>query len=829
MPSLTPLVSDALTATEAISFRFNPGVPVVADAITVSESVTLRRSLLEINVAETIPVGEVAIPFTIALQDTQGSGGSGGSGSGLSGAANELWQPVWLIDMSQITVLPAGILAASLRFSNRDIDALSPPYHGRVVDNPSIDRRLMNVFWGITEIADVTFTLVNTDGALTPLYTQADLREQPITITRYDVASGIIAEEYHARISSVGLQTGKLMITASSPALTLFEQLVPSEVIDKSTYPKAVSVGQPLPVVFGIPKKIPLPYINDDTVTNTYDYVVGYGALTVDALYRNGPNDTLVTVTTPEYSIHTDLAAYPGLTIARFTFRQVDFTGGFHQIFADVTGPSRNFADAIKQVLTDTTWGLGQAVDAASFATAAADLDAFGGMFCDGVVNQQVQAQDLLRLLMIVRGMRLGFSSNNEWTLVVDKVPVSIKMRIRDGVGDGERNIQQAGNRVLVPTSSAVSQYTVKYRLNFPNGGSSTDYDFSQTRPVNNFGKETILEQPFIRDHETADRVTDYLAKREKYSQDSCDFEVTQEARQLREGDLVSVTYIPNGYSDTIAEVREIEKKIDTNRVVVSAWDASIFVYQPGTLPTDFTDTVGVLFIPRPGYLEIPGQRLNQVFTGPDIFIHWAAVSEIFIGAQDEENLPGALIVGYWVTTVVNGVTVREEFTPLTAYIYTLVMNKADNPPNGARTITFLVQAQASDGSLGEQNYITVTNGAQDLAPLAVGPVVDDTGAVDVVQVLYGFTPGNVYDLDPPTEFVDVIVGGSRRINVADYPNNSFVQESVTVRINVVLVSTVDYVDEYDKVVDIRNSKFLGILVVEDTPASDGVTVVKSA
>src|SRR6185295_12259830 len=120
------------------------------------------------------------------------------------------------------------------------------------------------------------------------------------------------------------------------------------------------------------------------------------------------------------------------------------------------------------------------------------------------------------------------------------------------------------------------------------------------------FGKETVLEHPFIRDHETADRVTDYLAKREKFSQDSCDFEVTQEARQLREGDLVQLYYVPNGYVDALVEVREIEKKTEGNHVVVAGWDASIFVYQPGTLPTDFPPNVtGTIYIPRPGGLEL--------------------------------------------------------------------------------------------------------------------------------------------------------------------------------------------------------------------------------
>ncbi|HSE45085.1 MAG TPA: hypothetical protein VLA89_07120, partial [Gemmatimonadales bacterium] len=572
------------------------------------------------------------------------------------------------------------------------------------------------------------------------------------------------------------------------------------------------------------------------TTTNQYDYVVGFGTIAVDTLYRDGPNDTLVTITPAEFSVSTTL--YPGLTVVRFLIRQVNFVGGFHTIFADVQGASRDFSDAIKEVLTNTTWGLGQAVDAASFATAKADLAAFGGLYCDGVANQQAQAQDLLRLLMIVRGMRLGFNSSNQWTLTVDKVPIAIKMRLRDGVGDGERNIQQAGQRQLVPTTSAVSKYTIKYRLNFPNGGTSSDYDFSLFRSVNSFGKETVLEHPLIREHETADRVVDYLAKREKFGQDSCDFDATQEARQLREGDLVQVTYTPNGYSNTIAEVREIEKRTDLNHIVVSGWDASIFVYQPGPLPVDTSDVVATLFIPRPGYLEILNQRLNHEFITPDITLRWAKTSELFVGAQDEDNLQGLQIQGYWVQVFrsaadaiedfgyIPGIKVREEFVLTPAYIYTLAMNKADNPPFGARVLTFVIFAQAVNGAFGEPNYISVYNTAQNLGPLAVGPVVDTDLATESVQVSAGFQPGNVFDVVGETDFADVLIGGGRQIRVFDDLRGAYF-DFVTVKINVVTVNVSDYAFEYDAVERIESGQ-RGQFVVDTIAPSDDVSLVSN-
>ena len=817
--ALGVLVSDTRNPTESVSLAFNPGFPAIFEQITVTESVTLAQGILLIDVHEDAAPFEVVAAFTLQFQDTQGGGGGGGGPDG--SPTSELWKPVWLIDLSGMTIIPTGYVASELRFSNQDIDSLSPPYQGRLVDNPTIDRRLMNVFWGVTEVSDVTLKLANADGYLSNLYLNGDIREQPIVIRRYDLASGTLVEELNAKIASVGLETGKLVIQCHGPATTLFEQLVPSKIIEKSQFPKAVNTGIPIPVVFGNVNQAILPYINDDTINNQYDYLVGHGTIGVTALYRNGPNDTIVTITTGEYSVSTTL--YPGYTVVRFPIRQTDFNNQFHIIYADVQGPSRDFTDAIAQVLTDTTWGLAQTIDAASFATAKQDLADFGGMFCDGVLLAQQQAQDVMRQLMIVRGMRLGLNASGQWTITVDKIPPSVKMRVRDGTGDGERNISLAGTRQRIRTQDAVSTYKVKYRLNFVKGGSSSDFDFTQSRPVNGFGKEAVLEALFIREHVTADRVTDYLAKREKYSQETCEFTVTQEARKILEGDLVSVFYTPNGYANDICEVREVEKKLEAIRMVVAAWDASIYVYQPGTLPTDFTNTTGTLFVPRPGGLELgpPHQFLDQTFTGCDIKLEWFANSELYLNvANNEDNLPAAEVIGYYVTVIVGGVEVRREQVSTPFFIYSFEHNAADNPPSGSRDLIFKIQSLTKSGVLGEPNFITVGNPSISLT--AVGASVFDPSLTpsESVTLFLVFSSSSVFDEVTPVEFVDVVVQG-RRINVADYPNEFAVHEYVQVGNLNFGLNVSDTIDEYDWVVEIGNSKYRAIFVSDQAAGQD--------
>jgi hypothetical protein len=115
------------------------------------------------------------------------------------------------------------------------------------------------------------------------------------------------------------------------------------------------------------------------------------------------------------------------------------------------------------------------------------------------------------------------------------------------------------------------------------------------------------ITNDFISDHEVADRVTDYVAKRLRFGQDGVDFEVTQEARDLVIGDLILVRYPALFLVDEVMEVATIEKPYDRVRVRATGWDPSIYEYEPGTLPQDPDDEIEIARIPRPPLaLDLP-------------------------------------------------------------------------------------------------------------------------------------------------------------------------------------------------------------------------------
>lgn len=526
----------------------------------------------------------------------------------------DTWAPAWLLeltpsaldwmqsDMVQEDFIQADTSTAATKFASRDLSVAGTPYHGRIMDEPTVERQFVNTFWGWTEVSRLTLRLANADNALDSLYS-TDIRGTPVVLKRYDVVTATTITEFTGTLTDAALGLGHLEITAADPDLSAFERPVPNGVVEATTFPRAVDLGQTLAVIFGNVVRHRLLYVNDEVAANVYDYLVGRGSLAVTAVYRKGPNDTLHLVGASEYTVET--TRYTGFTTIRFTIRQVDFNNAFHVLYADVTGlaAERNFARAVKTLLSDADYGLGLPVDATSFTTAEADLDAVGGLLCDGAMTEQRAAQDVLRELLIVRGMRLGRTSTGSWTCTVDTQQTNTRMALRDGPGSGERNLLGVGQRRRPSSDQAVRDYILRFRHD-------TILPESRLEVRRNvhlgYGRDVIVHHAFIRDTTTADKVVHYLAKRELYGSETLDVQVTQEGRQLQPGELVTVTYAPLAISGTTWEVRQISKTLDRVRCLLGTWSSGFYDYTAGTLPTDIS-------VPTPAVIASLGDT-----TAPD-------------------------------------------------------------------------------------------------------------------------------------------------------------------------------------------------------------------
>ena len=505
------------------------------------------------------------------------------------------WKPTWLVEIAaasskkwaqsnlfQSTMIQRGPASGTPEnFAGVDLVVSGTRYRGLLLEDPVVEHQAVETFFGVAEVSRARLRLANADHLLDDLY-DTDLRGVRVSLTRYDRQSGTTITELTGKIEDCAQGEGFLELSAVAPDLSVFDQEVPTGIVDVATFTaNAVDVGQTIPVVFGNVEKVKCPYVNDNTASNQYDYLVGRGSLTVSALYRDGPNGTLHLVTASEYTVET--TRYSGMTSVRFAIRQVNFSNAFHAIYADVTGLSaeRNFARAVKTLLSSTAYGLGQSVNAASFTTAEAALTAT--LYCDAALLKPRRAEDVLRDLLMVRGMRLSMNSAGEWTITADTEATTARIALRDGAGAGERTLLSIGPRRRRSLSEAIKSYTLRFK---PDPFTGKRLEVSRT-VHRGYGSDRVIEHDYIRDTTTADTTVDYWAKRERYGQDRVEVEITQEARQLAAGELVTLTSIPLGYSTETMEVEQVSKGTASVRALLRGWNADIYTYTAGTLPTD--------------------------------------------------------------------------------------------------------------------------------------------------------------------------------------------------------------------------------------------------
>lgn len=477
-----------------------------------------------------------------------------------------------------------------------DLDALSLQVHGRLINGLTLEirRTLPDPLWNDVPRPEVTLEFDNTDGALTPWYL-SNPRGQAVALSRYDVRSGRLAAKFDGQVQWPKLNEHTVTVECAVLDRAIFDELIPEPTVDTTTWPNAVDVGATIPVVFGNVPRMPCPNVCDDKVGSHFDYLIGHGTLAVTALARNGLNDSLYSITFSECVraaggaatswsevARTDL--YPGYTVVRFALRQQDFNNALHKIYADVTGfaTERNFAQAAASVLSNTTWGLGQTVNAASVTAAAAALPS--ALLCDGAMLAPRKARDVLAELFMVRGLRPDLNADGEITLTVDQSRNAVAMHISDDLGDGPRNRVKSGTRTGPPPEDRIKQFVIRYRKDFISG----EYVLPVRRTVNaDGGRKEKVQHNFIRDTATADRVVDYLAKTLKYGQETIDVTVTQEGRALNVGDLVMFTKASQGYSGDVLEITEIVERLTSLDLKLRGYHWSKYVYQAGTLPAD--------------------------------------------------------------------------------------------------------------------------------------------------------------------------------------------------------------------------------------------------
>ncbi len=327
----------------------------------------------------------------------------------------------------------------------------------------------------------------------------------------------------------------------------ILDTLLPLDVVTTDEFTAtAIDLGEPINICFGKCRNVPLRNIQNDTGTNEYDYLVGYGivqGLWVDHANGIGVKRDGVLVDTSEYTFYDgSQATYSGYAFLRFTTEQMDFSGGFHKLTADVYGfemggtvMQRNFAAVIGNFLSNTSWGLSDNVNAISFTAGATALDTIADMYCDGAVTKQQQARDILNELLFPARATIERNADGEWEIEIDGTGASV---LSLGDNDGYYDNAEIGDVSITPSNDALKTAIVQYSLN----PLDEDMPFKEVDiGVHAFGVDRTYSMPFVLEDATAEKVLSYLKNRSLYSDRRVPVSVGMEGRDLSRGDVLTL------------------------------------------------------------------------------------------------------------------------------------------------------------------------------------------------------------------------------------------------------------------------------------------------
>jgi len=334
--------------------------------------------------------------------------------------------------------------------------------------------------------------------------------------------------------------------------------------------------------------------VGDYYSVHAYDYLVGYGTvenLWVDHAHGYGVKRDGVLVKTADYTFDDGTGSpynhgYSGYATVRFWEEQVDFGGRYYPMHADVKGlelggseADRNFANCIKALLNNSTYGLNESVDSTSFTTAETALSTTYFM-CDGYIYEQRTARDILNDLLLPCRSRLSMGSDGEWEITVDGTGSSVATF---GDNDGYYNNCTVEAVGADDSDSALKKVSVVYDV--------STFEISLDVRTD-FGVDRSYELPFVVELVTAKKCLSYLYGRAYYADKKLTMVTDSDAISLSPGDVITITSSRHNLSSATYRILSITKGLTNFSLECEAYNASIFDDQSISDPTDDTSVL---------------------------------------------------------------------------------------------------------------------------------------------------------------------------------------------------------------------------------------------
>jgi hypothetical protein len=475
---------------------------------------------------------------------------------------------------------------------------LRPIFRPDILGDVEFHSELQKEFFGFTDVGRGRVRIDNREGRYNDLW--ATGQGQPFIAWRHDrrMAPPVTLVEYRGVVDRVTLGDGDdphvIDVEFTAQDLSVLDTLLPKRLTSTELFgPACPEPGVPIKKIIGTVEHVRMPYVIDDTVYSVFWYGPFEGQVTISAVYRDRSGETQLELLNPsEYQVH--YSAEGDWTAVRTYVRQSNFSGGFHNLYADVSGPAneRNPAIAFARLMNDPTWGCGQPIDGTAIMAEAALLPA--ELVLDGVLgsdDQQHPLRDYLEQILMVRSGRPVFEPQRGWSVEFDSIaPAVAAMTLQDGRGPGERTMLAPGRRSRPALNDRIR--SLQFRYGYDEAAEEYTYLTSE-RVVGPVGKATTLPDvlprgghDFLRDRAAADHVAHYYAMRLAGAADLVEGAVVHEGgRRLQVGDIVHVICPQLQLAGDDRLVVGVTKAAGAQTVNHVAWNPAQYTHVAGALP----------------------------------------------------------------------------------------------------------------------------------------------------------------------------------------------------------------------------------------------------
>ena len=529
-----------------------------------------------------------------------------------------------------------------LRFATQDFyDQWDRFFQAGLLDAPRLQQELDDLYFGIESSSPLSVKFSNAQGEWDQIDQDRDLRTAWVVLKYYNEEEGINFQ-WRGKIVEYDISATEAKIEAEMRDDEILDVELPKDVINPDTFNiTARNHGDAVPICIGHTWSSPCPNIRYDKGNAVFDYLLGYGpieGLQEDKQNGLGVKRDNVLVDTSEYTLYdgTQDSPYSGFAFIRFTIAQEDFSGKLHKITADVKGlimgssaAERNFANVLRHLLTNETWGVGDKIDTTTFRQTETDLPTTD-FLCDGAITRKESARDIVNDLLFPMRARLERDYAGYWRVYVDKAQSSVA-----SFGDADDYWENCELQSVsaTPANEALKNIIVKYgKEDLPEMINEEQGLYKIEYQARSYGVDKTYERRcrFFKEHATAKKVLSYIAQRSIYSDRRAKIRCGTEARQRQVGEVITL-YAPKRKIDGKEYIIEQVRKNGLTEYVLDLRDYSDNIYSdlPLSAPSEIV-------------------RSSDQRTGPAILEQYAN-TVIRYGAEPPPHYPGLL---WWETDV---------------------------------------------------------------------------------------------------------------------------------------------------------------------------------